>query len=163
MAWENFWKLDDKGRRLSTGEQLTAFRKNFEERVVPPNPGIGCPLMIILDKPYKLSRFPGAEVYEQKPVQLREIKGWPPSLSLSRFGHFPRPGDGEVVDAKVVPSEKPGGNPVLVIRGEYQEQQAACALVGYPPVLLECIAETLNQHQGEVFRTLNDLELSGCD
>jgi hypothetical protein len=163
MAWENFWKLDDKGRRLTSGEQLAAFKTHFPERLVPPNSSIGRPLILVLEKPYSLTRFPGADIYEQKPVRLRDIQGWPPSLSLSRFGHFPRPGEGEVVDAKVVHPEKPGGDPVLVIRGEFQDQQAASAIVGYPSILLECVAATLNAHPGEVFRSLNDVELSGVD
>jgi hypothetical protein len=163
MAWENFWKLDEKGRRLTSGEQLAAFRRNFPERVVDPKPAIGRPLIIVLDKPYKLTRFPGAEIFEHDPIRLRDINGWPPSLSLSRFGHFPKPGDGEVVDAKVIPPDKPGADPVLVIRAEFQDQQAACAIVGYPSVFLECVARTLNDHVGETFRSLNDLELAGDD
>src|SRR6267142_4625506 len=108
MAWENFWKLDEKGRRITIGPQLSAFKMHFPERVVEAKPAIGRPLILVLEKPYKLTRFPGAEVYEQAPVLFREIQGWPPSLSLSRFGHFPKPGEGEVVDAKVVPPERLG-------------------------------------------------------
>ena len=163
MAWENFWKADEKGRRLTTGAQLAAFRMHFAERIVPPKAEVKRPLMIVLEKPYKLTRFPAADIYEHEPVQLRDLNGWPPSLSLSRFGHFPRPGDGDVVDARVVQPEKPGGDPVLVIRGEFEDQQAACAIVGYPSVLLECVAKTLNEHSGEPFKSLDRLELSGID
>lgn len=163
MAWENFWKLDEKGRRLTNGPQLAALRTHFPERIVNPKPEIKRPLMIILDKPYKLTRFPAADIYEQEPVLLRDLNGWPPSLSLSRFGHFPKPGQGDVVDAKVVPPERKGDDPVLVIRAEFQDQLAACAIVGYPPVFLECIARTLNGHKGEEFSSLSDLELMGID
>ena len=162
MAWENFWRLDDQGRRITTGEQLIAFRKHFAERIVDAKPAIR-PLMLVLEKPYKLTRLRPHDVYEHQPVVFRDINGWPPSLSLSRFGHFPRPGEGEVVDAKVVQPERPGGDPVLVIRGEFEQQQAACAIVGYPNVFLECVARTLNDHAGEEFRSLNGLELSGLD
>lgn len=163
MAWENFWKLDEKGRRLSTGAQLAAFRMHFDERIVPPKAELKRPLMIVLEKPYKLTRFPAADIFQHEPVLMRDLNGWPPSLSLSRFGHFPRPGDGDVVDARVVQPEKRGGEPVLVIRGEFEDQQGACALVGYPSVFLECVAKTINEHAGEPFRSLSDLELSGVD
>jgi hypothetical protein len=163
MAWENFWKLDDKGRRLTHGPQLAAFRNHFPERVVEPKPAIERPLIIVLEKPYRLSRFPAADIYEHKPVLLRELKGWPPSLSLSRFGHFPRPGDGDLLSAKVVQPERVGGDAVLVIKGEFDDQQVACTIVGYPAIFLECVARTLNEHAGEEFRSLSDLELTGID
>jgi hypothetical protein len=117
--------------------------------------------MLVLEKPYKLIRVRPDDAYEQLPVIFRDINGWPPSLSLSRFGHFPRPGEGEVVDAKVVRPEHAGGNAVLVVRGEFEDQEAACTIVGYPAIFLECVARTLNQNVGEGFRTLSTFELSG--
>ena len=163
MAWENFWTRDDRGRHLTNQDQFAAFKRNFPERIVPAIPEIRRPLMIVLDRPYQLSRFPAAAIYEHKPVHLRELNGWPPSLSLSRFGHLPRPGDGELVNAKVVHPERPGADPLLVIRAEFQEQPAACTIVGYPALLLECIAATLNEHVGEEIRTLGDCALVGVD
>lgn len=163
MAWENFWKLDDKGRRVTTGLQLIAFRKHFAERIVEAKPAISRPLILVLEKPYKLNKLRPEDIYEQLPVVFRDINGWPPSLSLSRFGHFPRPGEGEVLDAKVVQPERPGGDPVLVIKGEFEDQQAACAIVGYPAIFLECVARTLSDHLGQEFRSLNNMELSGVE
>jgi hypothetical protein len=66
-----------------------------------------------------------------------------------------------VVDAKVVRPEHAGGNAVLVVRGEFEDQEAACTIVGYPAIFLECVARTLNQNVGEGFRTLSTFELSG--
>jgi hypothetical protein len=163
MAWENFWKLDEKGRRLTTGAQLTAFRTHFAERIVEAKPAIGRPLILVLEKPYKLTKFPAADVFEHAPVLLKDVNGWPPKLSLSRFGHFPKPGEGEAVDAKVMQPERQGGEPLLIIRGEFQDQQAASAIVGYPSAFLECIARTINEHAGESFSSLGDLELAGID
>jgi len=163
MAWEAFWKPGPDGRRITSDAQLAAFRVHFSERIVDPKPEIKRPLILVLEKPCRLSRLQTGDAYEHGPVRLRDINGWPPSLSLSRFGHFPKPGEGEVVDAKVMQPERVGKEPVLAIRGEFQEQEAACAIVGYPPVFLECIARTLNEHAGESFRSLSDLELLGVD
>jgi len=163
MEWEKFWKLDDKGRRLTTGLQLSAFRLHFPDRIVEAKPEIRRPLIIVLEKPYTLVRCPGADHFEQKSVRLRDLNGWPPHLSLSRFGHFPRTGEGDFVDAKVVPPEHKGGDSVLVIRGEFEDQEAACAIAGYPAVFLECVARTLNGHSGEGFGSLSDLELIGVE
>jgi len=163
MAWEKFWQLDPDGRRITSAAQLAAFRVHFAERIVDPKPEINRPLMLVLEKPCKLAPLQAGDAYEHRPVLLRDLNGWPPSLSLSRFGHFPKPGEGDMVDAKVVQPERAGGDPLLVIRGEFQDQMAACAIVGYPSVFLECVARTLNDHAGEQFRSLSDTELSGAD
>ena len=162
MAWETFWKLAQ-GRRITTGGQLSAFRFHFANRIVEPKVAIGRPLMVVFEKPIKLVRIKTEDAYEHQPVCLRDIHGWPPSLSLSRFGHFPRPGEGEVIDARVVHPERIGDEPVLAIRGEFEDQEAACAIVGYPAILLECIARTLNHHAGEPFRSLSPLEILGVE
>ncbi len=163
MAWDNFWALDPAGRRVSSPQQLATLRRNFPERIVEPKPAIKRPLMIVLDKPYKLARLMDGEGYEQTPVLLRDLHGWPPKLSLSRFGHLPRPGEGDVVDAKVIPAAKPGLSPLLIIRGDFDNQEAASTIIDYPQLLLECVAKTLNEHQGEPIKSLIDLELSGVD
>jgi hypothetical protein len=162
MAWENFWALEN-GKRVTSRKQLNAFRTHFPDRVVESRPHPYRPLMMVLEKPYKLTSIRTAEAYELEPVHLREIQGWPPSLSLSRFGHFPRPGEGDLVDAKIVPPVKAGEVPLLLIRGEFEQQEGGCTIVGYPAVLLDCIARTLNAHQGEPFRSLSHLELHGID
>lgn len=163
MAWGAFWKADPTGRRITTAAQLAAFRIHFADRLVEPIAEIGRPQIMVLEKPYKLLRLQADDVCEQLPVLLRDIQGWPPNLSLTNFGHFPKPGQGEVIDARVLPPVRPGAPPILMIRGEFQEQEGKCAITGYPALFLECIARTLNEHPGESFRSLSDLELSGID
>jgi hypothetical protein len=163
MAWEAFWKADPTGRRITTDPQLAAFRIHFADRLVEPIAEIGRPRIMVLEKPYKLMSLQTPGDYEQLPVLLRDIQGWPPSLSFTNFGHFPKPGEAEVIDARVVSSARAGAPPILMIRGVFQEQEGKCSITGYPAIFLECIAKTLNEHPGESFRSLSDLELSGAD
>ena len=162
MAWENFWSLEN-GKRVASRQQLNAFRSHFPDRVVELNAQIGRPLMMVLEKPYKLTSIRTAEAYELSPVLFRDIKGWPPSLSLSKFGHLPRKGQGDVVDAKVVPGERPSLPSTLRIQGDFDDQEAFSTIGGYPVILLECLAKSINEHAGESFQSLSDLELSEVD
>ena len=163
MAWDRFRTPDEQGRSISSSKQLAVFRANFADRFVEATLENGRPLIMVLEKPYKLKWLQARDSYELLPMQLRDLPEWPPTLKLAAFGRFPRPGDGDVIEARVAPSEKAGGPSILIIRGEFKEQKGTCSLDGYPLILLESIARTLNRNVGESFQSLNDIELSSVD